>query len=697
MNRSLLSSTFFLLLLSSFSVGSGQPCQDPTSLEIFTATASFAEQGPLDSVCQDLEVLVRPVGGDLLAGQAGASRWLLYHNGFCYGHEDVRAAENETEIRTTMARPVGTQLMSVQCERDLDGELTYGGCVSVQVEVSNNQPPVSLAMVGNAEATVCPGEGFSLEASGHQSAIAPANFSLAWFDASAEGGECSALVGGEVFGYGDVLDLPQGVLVDTNFSARILNDCPLSESDCNSITVHVHSTSQPPTSISLLSGETCEGQQVTLQLEGGHLGAPDSEWEWRKGSCGGPIVVRGRSDAAIFLLEVGDEFYVRAKDSQCGRTACTATQLNVRANSRAPQRIVRRSFEGCGLRLEVEGGSLGSDAAWRWYKGGCGEENGGTPLLSSEANDTTLVTEGVEGKYFVRAEGGEEGCGPTACVMYEENPLAQDEEAPTSIQGGSYRKVCLADYYEGTQEEEERAQVVLRAVGGEIGNQGATWSWYRGGCGDEAGEGETNMEEEEGDGGAVVDGRELLLEGPSVRLGEESYFVRVERGGAGVCRTECASQTLFVSSAAPASTAPEGVVAFRSVGDGGQYVLLRVLQEEVAEEEGEEEEEELELLVWYRDGCGEENGGQKAAEFRMHGNQLAEGEEDTEVIMEVKDTTAFFVRRENGCGASQCKVVDLEEADFDGYDDSDLFSDSRNEEPNDEASSGFRLVSSFFC
>ena len=59
--------------------------------------------------------------------------------------------------------------------------------------------------------------------------------------------------------------------------------------------------------------------------------------------------------------------------------------------------------------LSQIGGSLGGDASWHWYKGGCGTENGGTEI------NPVGYTESIAGSYTytVRAEGS---CGNTACA-----------------------------------------------------------------------------------------------------------------------------------------------------------------------------------------------------------------------------------------------------------------------------------------
>jgi hypothetical protein len=84
--------------------------------------------------------------------------------------------------------------------------------------------------------------------------------------------------------------------------------------------------------------------------------------------------------------------------------------LNVNQSSVAAQAINASSntvISGSSVALSVIGGSLGTDAAWKWYKGSCGNGQAigtGNSIVVSPTEPTT---------YFVRAEGL---CNTTLCV-----------------------------------------------------------------------------------------------------------------------------------------------------------------------------------------------------------------------------------------------------------------------------------------
>jgi len=106
----------------------------------------------------------------------------------------------------------------------------------------------------------------------------------------------------------------------------------------------------------------------------------------------------------------------------------------------------------------VSGGSLGTNASWKWYTGSCGGTlvGSGSPLNVSPATTTT---------YYVRAEGE---CGTTSCAQVtvtvktaSTNPTGATAASPTICVGGSTN---------------------ISVSGGSLGT-GASWKWYAAGCG----------------------------------------------------------------------------------------------------------------------------------------------------------------------------------------------------------------------
>jgi hypothetical protein len=113
---------------------------------------------------------------------------------------------------------------------------------------------------------------------------------------------------------------------------------------------------------------------------------------------------------------------------------------------------------GGSTNLSVSGGSLGTNASWKWYTGSCGGTlvGSGSPLNVSPATTTT---------YYVRAEGE---CGTTNCAQVtvtvktaSTNPTGATAVSPTICVGSSTN---------------------ISVSGGSLGT-GASWKWYAAGCG----------------------------------------------------------------------------------------------------------------------------------------------------------------------------------------------------------------------
>ena len=172
--------------------------------------------------------------------------------------------------------------------------------------------------------------------------------------------------------------------------------------------------------------------------------------------------------------------------------------------------------------LNVVGGSLGTGAAWYWYKGSCGGTSVGT--------GTSLIVNNAlgGGTYYVRAEGT---CGTTNCVSLVVTEYTEST-VPTSISGNNY--FCTA----GT--------TILTVNGGSLGT-GAVWTWYRGSC------------------GGTLMGTGPSLAGVNIA---DTYYVRAE----GTCNnTSCAS--LIVTSATP-SIAPTSITGDLEICPGGSTKLI---------------------------------------------------------------------------------------------------------------------------
>jgi hypothetical protein len=155
---------------------------------------------------------------------------------------------------------------------------------------------------------------------------------------------------------------------------------------------------------------------------------------------------------------------------------------------------------GASVVLTVNGGSLGTGAVWKWYRGSCGGTFVGTGS-SITVSPTSTTT------YFVRAEGL---CNTTACISRTVT-VTQPCGPQTLVSNAPNNTTCY-----GT--------AVTLTVGGTL-QSGGSWKWYRNACG----------------GFCVGSGSSLVVMPTSTT----TYFVRSEGGSCGT--TSCMSITIIVN------------------------------------------------------------------------------------------------------------------------------------------------------
>ena len=158
--------------------------------------------------------------------------------------------------------------------------------------------------------------------------------------------------------------------------------------------------------------------------------------------------------------------------------------------------------------LSVTGGSLGTNASWKWYAGGCGSG------ASIGTGPSITVTPTVTTTYYVRAEGD---CNNTICasVVVTVKTLSS---APTGASAAS-PAICIG------------GSTNISVTGGSLGT-GASWKWYVGGCAS----------------GASIGNGTTINVNPSQTT---TYFVRAE----GDCNnTTCASVQVTVNAASAGGT-----------------------------------------------------------------------------------------------------------------------------------------------
>jgi len=270
--------------------------------------------------------------------------------------------------------------------------------------------------------------------------------------------------------------------------------------------------STDPTVASAVQSAICTGGSTNISVTGGSLGT-GAVWKWYVGGCANGASV-GTGPTISVSPTATTTYYVRA-EGDCGNTTCASVTVTVKTPSSAPtgaSAISPTLCPGQSTGISVTGGSLGTNAFWKWYAGGCasGASIGTGPTITVSPTTTTT--------YFVRAEGD---CGNTSCAQVTVT-VKTASTAPSGA-NATTSPICIG------------GSTSINVVGGSLGT-GAIWKWYAGGCASGA----------------------SIGSGPSINVSPTTtttYFVRAE-GDCG--NTICASVQVIVNAATVAGTLSGG-------------------------------------------------------------------------------------------------------------------------------------------
>lgn len=178
-------------------------------------------------------------------------------------------------------------------------------------------------------------------------------------------------------------------------------------------------------------GGSCLGNAVTFTANLSDPtvipGTKDYQWQWSPAPGTGPWTnIAGATSVSYTINPVTatdtGRYYrvIVAAQGNIGVAACQSISPGVRlagatlsVAAGTATRNKNNICPGISVDLGITGGSLGTNAVWRWYTGNCG-----TSLVGTGASIT--VTPAVTTTYYVRAEGD---CNTTACVVVTVNIL----------------------------------------------------------------------------------------------------------------------------------------------------------------------------------------------------------------------------------------------------------------------------------
>jgi hypothetical protein len=195
----------------------------------------------------------------------------------------------------------------------------------------------------------------------------------------------------------------------------------------------------------------------------------------------------------------GTYTYVTTNSTGCPNTA--TLNLTVNNPSIAASSVIASTNNvsaGTSVTLTVQGGSLGTGASWKWYRGSCGGTLVGTGTSITLTANTTDT-------YYVRAEGT---CNTTSCTTITVNVLSG--QCGPEMVSASATRICSG------------SSTTLSVLGTLY--PGAIWRWRKTSC-----------------SGTIVGTGASLSVAPTATT---TYYVRAEGGTCGI--TLCMSITIIV-------------------------------------------------------------------------------------------------------------------------------------------------------
>ncbi len=369
----------------------------------------------------------------------------------------------------------------------------------------------------------------------------------------------------------------------TTYYVRAEGDC--GTTSCASVTVTVKNPSSNPTGASAVSPILCQGQSTDLNVTGGSLGT-NATWKWYAGGCANGASI-GTGSSITVTPSVTTTYFVRA-EGDCNNTTCASVVVTVKTLSIAPagaSAVQSVICSGSNTNLSVTGGSLGTNASWKWYIVGCGN---GSPVGTGA---TINVSPPQTTTYYVRAEGD---CGNTICAS-----VTVTVKNPSTNPTGASAVSAILCFGQSTN---------LSVTGGTLGTN-ASWKWYAGGCAS----------------GAPIGTGSSITVTPSATT---TYFVRAE----GDCNnTTCASVLVTVKTL---SSAPAGASAASPVICIGGNTNISVAGGSLGTGAS---------WKWYAGGCA-------------GGASIGTG---ATINVNPTQTTTYFVRAEGDCNNTTCASVQV--------------------------------------
>lgn len=261
-------------------------------------------------------------------------------------------------------------------------------CAQITISVNQNSTPAT-KIVGNEN--VCKNGSTELSVVGGSLGL---DADWVWYENSCDG-----------LSIGKGLSINVSPQKPTTYYVRA--EGKLNKTACVSFSTRIINSSIAPTSISITGSNTiCEGENITLKVEGGSL-ADDAKWFWYKNTCSYGII--GNGNTISVSPNNTTTYFVRA-EGKCNVTNCVSTIVNVNNSPISADGIIYPTeiYYNKKIKLEVDAkNTYKSLFKWQWYKTKCedGKKIGtGTSIVIKPKKETT---------YFLRSSND---CGNSECV-----------------------------------------------------------------------------------------------------------------------------------------------------------------------------------------------------------------------------------------------------------------------------------------
>jgi hypothetical protein len=250
-------------------------------------------------------------------------------------------------------------------------------CSSINVVINNSSQASSII---SSKTNICKGETVRLTATGGNLGL---NSKWKWYE-----GSC----GGNYIGEGSFIDVTPNITQISGtvyYYVRAEGDC--GNTNCAAIGINVRNTSDYY-ALPQLALTNCNQISISNVTSG-------LNYYWQGNTCD---TLKNNNNTYLTINDTGT-YYVKTFDGYCWASNCASIKVSeIQQPSIAPDSIIGNGKTYCknsAVKLKRAGGTLGTNAEWRWYKNGCSGSSLGT-------GDSIIIYPTEYANYYASSYGG---------------------------------------------------------------------------------------------------------------------------------------------------------------------------------------------------------------------------------------------------------------------------------------------------